>query len=90
MGPVWRGGDEGEPELLASCYRESLARADEVGASSVAFPAISTGVYGYPPAPAARIAVDTITTTPTSVELVRFVCFNDEAHRLYQELLGPS
>ena len=90
VGPVWRDGNEGEPELLASCYRESLARADEAGATSLAFPAISTGVYGYPPGPAARIAVDTVTTTPTSVALVRFVCFNDEAYRLYRELLESS
>ena len=57
VGPVWRGGSEGEPELLASAYRESLRRATEVGARTVAFPAISCGVYGYPVAQAASIAV---------------------------------
>jgi O-acetyl-ADP-ribose deacetylase (regulator of RNase III) len=57
VGPVWRGGSEGEPELLASAYRESLRRATEVGARTVAFPAISCGVYGYPVADAASIAV---------------------------------
>ena len=87
VGPIWQGGDEGEAELLASCYRESLARADEVGARSVAFPAISTGVYGYPVAPATRLAVDTVRSTPTKVELVRFVCFNDEARSAYQAAL---
>lgn len=60
VGPVWRGGTNGEPELLASCYRKSLALAAKVGATSVAFPAISTGVYGYPLRPAAEIAIRTI------------------------------
>ena len=88
VGPIWHGGDRGESELLASCYRESLARADEVGARSVAFPAISTGVYGYPIAPATQIAVETVRSTPTTVELVRFVCFNDEAMRAYEAALA--
>lgn len=56
VGPIWRGGDAGEPELLARCYRSSLALATEHGLASVAFPAISTGVFGYPAEPAARIA----------------------------------
>ena len=90
VGPVWHGGHHGEPELLASCYRESLARADEVGARSVAFPAISTGVYGYPMAPATQIAVDTVSAAPTGVELVRFVCFNQEAFDAYRNVLGTE
>ena len=88
VGPIWHGGGVGESELLASCYRESLARADEVGARSVAFPAISTGVYGYPMAPATQIAVNTIRSTPTAVDLVRFVCFNDEALSAYEAALA--
>ncbi len=87
VGPVWRGGEQGEPELLASCYQQSLARADEVGAASVAFPAISTGIFGYPSAAAARIAVGTVRTTPTAVRLVRFVCFDEPTWRIYEDLL---
>jgi len=85
---VWRGGGGGEPDQLASAYRRSLEVADELGARSVAFPAISTGVYGYPREAAARIAVDTIRSTPTAVELVRLVAFDEETYRLYADLLG--
>ena len=87
VGPVWRGGNSGEAALLASCYRESLARAGEVGATSIAFPAISTGVYGYPTPAAAAIAVETTTNTPTSVEIIRFVCFNQSTFDAYDKLL---
>lgn len=87
VGPVWQGGDRGESGLLASCYRRSLQVADEVGARSVAFPAISTGVYGYPKEAAARIAVETLRSTPTRVELVRLVAFDAETLRLYEAML---
>ena len=90
VGPVWHGGIRGEPELLASCYRSSLARADEVGAESVAFPAISTGVYGYPTEPAAAIAVATVRSTVTKVRLARFVCFNRATFDAYQALLSSQ
>ena len=90
VGPVWRGGDHGEPELLASCYRESLARADEVGAATVAFPAISTGVYGYPVDAAARVAVATVRATDSRAELVRFVCFDERTLRAYSDALGET
>ena len=89
VGPRWRGGDKGEADALASCYRRSLEVADELGARSVAFPAISTGIYAYPPEPAARVAVETITSTPTAVELVRLVAFDDATHQLYLRLLAP-
>jgi O-acetyl-ADP-ribose deacetylase (regulator of RNase III) len=88
VGPRWRGGGKGEAEDLASCYRRSLEVADELGARSVAFPAISTGIYGYPPEEAARIAVETIRSTPTQVELVRLVAFDEATYRLYVELLS--
>lgn len=87
VGPVWDGGTRGEPELLASCYRESLARADEVSAATVAFPAISTGVYGYPIEAAAEVAVGTIRSTPTNVSEVRLVAFNQQTLDAYRELL---
>ena len=90
VGPVWRGGEQGEPELLASCYTQSLVCADEVGATSVAFPAISTGVFGYPSAAAARIAVSTVRATPTDVRLVRFVCFDEPTWRIYEDLLDET
>jgi O-acetyl-ADP-ribose deacetylase (regulator of RNase III) len=88
VGPVWRGGGRGEADQLASCYRRSLETADELGARSVAFPAISTGVYGFPSEQAARIAVETVRSAGTSVELVRLVAFDDHTYGLYRQLLG--
>ena len=87
VGPVWHGGDRGEPELLASAYRSTLDEAARVGAASVAFPAISTGIYGYPAEEAATVAVDTIRSAPTSVELVRLVAFDDRTSEIYERLL---
>jgi O-acetyl-ADP-ribose deacetylase (regulator of RNase III) len=87
VGPVWAGGTRGEPDILASCYRRSLAVADQLGARSVAFPAISTGVYGYPADLAAEIAVTTVTGADTGVELVRLVAFDDATHARYVALL---
>lgn len=80
VGPIWRGGGEGEAEVLASCYRRSLQVADSLKARTVAFPAISTGVYGYPPDEAARVAVATLRSTPTEVELVRLVAYDAESY----------
>jgi O-acetyl-ADP-ribose deacetylase len=88
VGPVWHGGGHGEERILESCYRRSLEVADGLGARRVAFPAISTGVYGYPPDLAAAVAVRTLRATPTSVELVRLVAFDDATLRLYVERLG--
>lgn len=88
VGPVWHGGDRGEPELLASCYRSALARADEVGAKSIAFPAISTGVYGYPPEAAAEVAVATLRATPTNAERILLVAFDDRTVAAYESALG--
>jgi O-acetyl-ADP-ribose deacetylase (regulator of RNase III) len=90
VGPIWRGGDQGEPELLASAYRESLNTAAANGLASVAFPSISTGVYRYPIREAARIALKTVAEflrQPTTVKEVVFVLFNDEAYAAYYEAL---
>jgi O-acetyl-ADP-ribose deacetylase (regulator of RNase III) len=87
VGPVWRGGADGEPETLAACYRNSLAMADEIGARSVAFPAISTGIYGFPSESAAEVAVTTVAVADTDVQLVRFVAFDDVTLAHYRRLL---
>ena len=78
VGPVWHGGGRGEPELLASCYRRSLEVAEANGVRSLAFPAISTGVYGYPVDRAAAVAVGTVSEccAGSAIALVRFVCFD--------------
>jgi O-acetyl-ADP-ribose deacetylase len=83
VGPIWEGGQSGEARLLASCYRRCLEVADELGVSSIAFPAISTGAYGYPLQEATQIAVETVRSTITGVGLVRFVCFDAAVHELY-------
>ncbi len=88
VGPVWRGGHRGEADVLASCYRRSLQVADQVGARTVAFPAISTGIYGFPAERAARIAVETIRATPTKVERVRLVAFDETNRDLLVAALG--
>ena len=88
VGPVWRGGDQGEPELLASCYRRCLEVADQLGAKTIAFPAISTGVYGYPKRAASEIALRVLLTTQAGVEVATLVAFDDETHALYEELLA--
>ena len=89
-GPVWRDGKHGEPELLASCYRRSLALAVEKGAKSIAFPCISTGVYGYPAEKAAEIAVSTVREAlkglPGPPEVV-FCCFSQKSAEIYEKLL---
>ncbi|WP_225845388.1 O-acetyl-ADP-ribose deacetylase [Streptomyces sp. HPF1205] len=82
VGPVWRP-DEDRSGLLASCYRESLRVADELGAATVAFPAVSTGVYGWPMDDGARIAVRTVRESGTRVREVRFVLFSDAAYEAF-------
>jgi O-acetyl-ADP-ribose deacetylase (regulator of RNase III) len=90
VGPRYRGGGSGEADLLASAYRRSLEVADGLGARSIAFPALSTGIYGYPKEEAARIAVDTIRATQSNVDLVRLVAFDSETLRLYEERLAAA
>jgi O-acetyl-ADP-ribose deacetylase (regulator of RNase III) len=88
VGPVWHGGDAGEPEALAAAYRAAMTLAKASGVRSVAFPAISTGIYGYPLDAATRIAVATVGQSmiqPGSIEDVIFACFSDEVLSAYRE-----
>jgi O-acetyl-ADP-ribose deacetylase len=87
VGPVWRGGDHGESDLLAACYRRSLEEADAVAARTVAFPAISTGIYGYPVGAAAEVAVTTVRACSTRVSFVTFVAFDAATLDAYTRLL---
>jgi len=91
VGPVWRGGDQGEPALLASCYRRCIEEAVRVGARTVAFPAISTGIFGYPKEAAARVAVtavrEALAAAPHAADEVLFCCFSDEDRSLLDEAL---
>jgi O-acetyl-ADP-ribose deacetylase (regulator of RNase III) len=92
VGPVWNGGNHNEDELLAGCYRRALELAADHKARSIAFPAISTGIYGFPADRAARIAVDTVKAhaDASGVELVNFVCFDNRTLQIYEQLLGPK
>lgn len=93
VGPIWHGGHAGEPEILANCYRNSLQIASEHGFATIAFPAISTGIYGFPREPAARIAVSTVAECLAAADLPRtviFVCFDAATHAAYQALLAPG
>jgi O-acetyl-ADP-ribose deacetylase (regulator of RNase III) len=90
VGPVWQGGKSGEDELLSACYRNSLALAELSGIASIAFPAISTGAYGFPLERATRIAIRTVRefiAVHPSVEKIIFVCHGDEAFRVYHTVL---
>ncbi|MGQ0801480.1 MAG: O-acetyl-ADP-ribose deacetylase [Pseudomarimonas sp.] len=89
VGPVWRGGDHEEPELLASCYRESLRIAAANGIKTIGFPSISTGIYGYPIEQAALIAVATVRANAPAqgLEAVLFCCFSERDLLMYQQAL---
>ena len=87
VGPVWRGGDNEEDRLLASCYRKSLEVANGLKIRSIAFPAISTGVYGFPKQRAARIAVNEVQKYSGDISVIFFVCFDSETADIYRELV---
>jgi O-acetyl-ADP-ribose deacetylase (regulator of RNase III) len=92
VGPVWHGGNRGEPAALESCYRSVLREARRLSVRSIAFPSISTGVYGYPIERAAPLAVRTVrnelSQEPGDLEVVRFVCFSEADLRIYTQVLG--
>jgi O-acetyl-ADP-ribose deacetylase (regulator of RNase III) len=91
VGPIWRGGDAGEPDILARCYRSCLAIAREQGFPTIAFPAIATGVYGFPRNRAARIAMAEVAAYLAQHEIpatVTFVCFDEANHEAYNAALG--
>lgn len=91
VGPVWNGGKKGEAEKLGNCYRSALRLADEQGISSISFPNISTGIYGYPKDQAADVAIEAVTdilTRKHPFERIQFVCFDRENYDLYVERVG--
>ena len=91
VGPVWRGGSNGEAKILADCYRNALAEAGRLAATTVAFPNISTGVYGYPKEQACRVAIAAVRAhCPPVIREVSFVCFDAENYRLYEEALAAE
>lgn len=90
VGPVWRGGDSDEPELLARCYRNSLALARTNGLKSIAFPAISTGIFGYPKEPAVEIAVREVKARADGLQRVVFCCFDRATADLYRTVIARS
>ena len=89
VGPVWRGGTAGEPDLLARCYRNSLLLAEQHGLKSIAFPAISTGIYGYPKEPAAEIAVREARMIAMPERII-FCCFDAATAELYREITART
>ena len=93
VGPVWNGGGKGEPERLAGCYRRALELAHEHGLKSIAFPCISTGIYGYPTRDAARVAVQTVSETLARLDVdidVTFCCFSEQDLSVYRQILLDS
>jgi len=90
VGPVWRGGDRGEPQLLASAYRRSLELARREGIRSIAFPAISTGIYGFPKREAAAIAVEVMRAYEQTFERIVACCHSEADAAIYREILGGA